>query len=206
MTAPARILVVDDHPLVLAGLEACLSGREDLSVVGTARDGHEAMAGVEEHRPDIVLVDYALPDMNGAELCAELTRTTDAPRVVALTSSDNLAVVTEFIRAGCSGFVVKDASSEAVLAALRTVAGGEVWFDPRVLVRMGRQELAPIELTPREMSVLRQMAAGHTYVEIARELHVSKGTVKNHVSSLLRKLNARRRSEAIAIAAKRGLL
>ena len=208
MNAACRVLLVDDHPLVLAGLTECLSDTVDLCVVGTAANGEEAIEEAHAGRPDLALVDCTLPDMSGAELCAELTQLPVPPRVVGLTATDSGHVLTEFVRAGCSGLLVKDASPAGVLGALRTVAGGAVWFDPRALATLGWMAgSSPSEpLTPRELAALQQLASGRTYVEIAREMHVSKGTVKNVVSSLLIKLDAKRRSEAIAVAVRRGLL
>ncbi|MBV8196383.1 MAG: response regulator transcription factor [Candidatus Dormibacteraeota bacterium] len=209
-----RVLVVDDQELVRLGLRHILEATDDIRVVGEAKDGLAALDAAERLRPDVVLMDIRMPRMDGVEA----TRLMDGPRVVMLTTFDHDEYVVEALRAGASGFVVKDAPADELLRAIRVVAGGDALLSPSVTRRMlarvisamqpkpGARSAQIDELTEREREVLVLVAQGNSNVEIAGTLHVSEATVKTHVSHLLDKLGLRDRVQAVVLAYESGLV
>jgi DNA-binding NarL/FixJ family response regulator len=219
---PIRVLIADDQALVRDGFGMILSAQPDLDLVGEAADGAEAIRAARELRPDVVLMDVRMPNVDGIEATSAICRDTDA-RVLVLTTFDLDEYVYDALRAGASGFLLKDMRREELVDAVRVVAGGEALLAPTVTRRLiadvvsrgrdGRAAQAlpvdgtPLEaLTARETDTLRQVARGLSNAEIAKELYVTEHTVKTHVSSLLSKLGLRDRVQAVVLAYEAGLV
>ncbi|MCT1437987.1 response regulator [Brachybacterium paraconglomeratum] len=205
MTPPVRIVLVDDQELLRRGLAMLLSTVEDIDIVGQAADGAEALAVIGRFAPDVVLADVRMPVMDGIELVSRCRDDHPGLPVLLLTTFDDEPVVQGSLAAGAAGFLLKDTSTEALAEALRSVAAGGMVIDPRVArialardadrgrdVAAGDDPLAV--LTRAEHLVAEQLAEGRTNAEIADELVLAEGTVKNHVSALLRKLGERDRT------------
>jgi DNA-binding NarL/FixJ family response regulator len=209
------VLVVDDQRLVRSGFRMILRADPEIEVVGEAGDGAEAVALARELRPDVVLMDVRMPKLDGIEATRRLLREPDPPRVLVLTTFDLDEYVFAALRAGASGFLLKDAPEEQLLAAIRVAADGGALFSPGVTRRLIERfaqlgETAPppevSELTAREVEVLKLVARGLTNAEIASELVVSEHTVKTHVARLLQKLDLRDRTQAVILAYESGLV
>jgi DNA-binding NarL/FixJ family response regulator len=211
-----RVVLVDDQALVRGGFRSILDRQDDMEVVGEAGDGREALAVCRAQQPDVVCMDVRMPGMDGIEATRQLLAGDGAPRVLVLTTFDLDSYVYETLRAGASGFLVKDAPPEQLVAAVRAVAAGEELFAPTVLRRLVAayvreppddavdSVLAP--LTDRERDVLREMASGRTNAEIAAALYLSPATVKTHVTRILTKLGLRDRVQAVVLAYETGLV
>lgn len=204
-----RTLVVDDQSMVRAGLRMLLSEEADIEVVGEAGDGREAIAQAARLRPDVVLMDIRMPVLDGLEATRRILAEETSARVLVLTTFNLDEYVYEALRAGASGFVLKDEPPELLIAAVRTVAHGEALLSPsvtrNVIAHFTRQQRQPppraLEtLTARETDVLRLIASGLSNAEIGRELFISDTTVKTHVTRLLQKLDLRDRAQAIVMA------
>lgn len=216
MTGPViRVVVADDQPLVRTGLRMILSDAADIEIVGEAADGHEAVALAAAEQPDVVLMDVRMPVMDGIEATRAVTAVKDPPRVLVLTTFDLDEVVYDALRAGASGFLLKDAPEERLLTAIRVVAEGGSLFAPAVTRRLIEEfarrprTVAPSgleALTERESEVLRFVARGLSNAEIATELFVSENTVKTHVARVLMKLGLRDRVQAVVLAYETGLV
>jgi DNA-binding NarL/FixJ family response regulator len=215
MRPPLRLLVADDQAVVRMGFTAMLDSQPDMSVVATAHDGQQAVRMAREFRPDVVLMDIRMPVLDGIEATRQLSRAENPPSVLVLTTFDLDDYVYDALRAGASGFLLKDATPEEILAAVRIVGAGEALLAPSVTRRLiaefaGRKRLtAPPELdrlTPREREVLLHVAAGLTNAEIAGKLCLAEQTVKSHVSSVLFKLGLRDRVQAVILAYESGLV
>jgi DNA-binding NarL/FixJ family response regulator len=213
MTAKAiRILLVDDHEVVREGLRALLGRREGFEVVGQAGTVAESIAEAARMRPDIVVMDVRLPDGSGIEACREIREANPDAKVIILTSYADDDAVFASILAGASGYVLKQTRGRALADAIEACARGESLLDPAVTqkvmerVRAGKERKAedPLDaLNQQEHKILELIAEGKTNKEIAAEIYLSDKTVKNYVSSILTKLNLRRRSEAAAFIARR---
>ena len=216
---PIRIVVADDHQVVRAGFAAMLDTQPDFTVVGTARDGVEAIALGRELRPDVVLMDVRMPGTDGIEATRQLgAGQPGGLRVLILTTFDLDDYVFEALRAGASGFLLKDVTAERLFDAVRVVAAGDALLAPAVTRRLirefarirptaptaGAHELAT--LTPRETEVLRLVAEGLSNQQIAARLVVTEETVKTHVSRVLHKLGLRDRTQAVIAAYESGLV
>ena len=212
-----RIVIADDQQLVRDGFRAILESEADITVAGIAADGAEAVARVRELAPDVVLMDVRMPGVDGIEATARITRMPGAPRVLVLTTFDLDEYVYEAMKAGASGFLLKDAPRGRLTEAVRTVAQGEMLLDAavtrRLVERFVRRPAPPggvppqlAELSGRELEVLRCVARGASNAEIAGELYLSPATVKTHVASILRKLDLRDRVQAVVLAYESGLL
>jgi DNA-binding NarL/FixJ family response regulator len=222
MTDLVRVLVVDDQALVRAGFSMILSTEPGIDVVGEAADGREAVAMSKELAPDVIIMDIRMPIMDGIaatrEICAEGGEDEAPPRVLMLTTFDLDDYVYEALRAGASGFLLKDTPTDELVAAVHIVAEGNALLAPSVtrqlLEEFSRSSpstskgLHPgiADLTEREIEVLQQMARGLSNVEIADELFVSEATVKTHVSHILTKLELRDRVQAVVAAYESGLV
>jgi DNA-binding NarL/FixJ family response regulator len=209
-----RVLLVDDHPLFLDGVRAALAGVEGLDVVGQAHDVASALALVTELRPDVVLMDLNLPDGSGIDATRAVLRTDPETRVLVMTMADDDDAVVAAMRAGARGYVVKGAGRAELIQSVQTVAAGGAVFSRTVADRMGDyfaglaarpgREVFP-QLSEREREVLELVAQGHDNRRIARELFISDKTVRNHVSSLLTKLDVPDRADAIRRARQAGM-
>lgn len=201
-----RVVVVDDHELIRRGLRLLLQTTDEIDVVGEAGTGLEALAVVRRVQPDLVLADALMPDLDGIELTSRLAELTSAPPVIILTTFDGGDLVRRAIGAGAAGFLLKGTSTDELLAAMHAVVQGGLVIDPRVAhaVVHRRSTTGPADaaepdpalalLTRAELHVARLVATGSTNAEIATELTLAHGTVKNHISSLLRKLDQRDRT------------
>ncbi|MCO6010421.1 response regulator transcription factor [Actinoallomurus purpureus] len=211
-----RVLVADDQDLFRGGFAMILGAQDDITVVGEAADGAEAIAKTVELEPDLVLMDIRMPGVDGVEATAEICRRT-AAKVLVLTMYDVDEYVYDALRAGAAGFLLKDVRRDDLVRAVRLVAEGESLLAPSVTRRLiadvvGRGQVRPStrrrldELTGREIDTLRLLAQGRSNSEIATELVVSEHTVKTHVSNLLTKLGLRDRAQAVVFAYESGLV
>jgi DNA-binding NarL/FixJ family response regulator len=214
--------VADDHEVVRAGFAALLDTQPDFTVLGTASDGSEAVRVCRELRPDVVLMDVRMPSLDGIEATRQLAGTGESgPRVLILTTFDLDQYVFDALRAGASGFLLKDVTAERLFDAVRVVAAGEALLAPAVTRRLISEftRLRPVHqaqdaassaalsaLTPRETEVLRLVAEGLSNPEVARRLVVTEETVKTHVSRMLAKLGLRDRTQAVVAAYESGLV
>jgi len=210
--AVVRVLIVDDHALIRDGLKKILSVEPGIKVVGEAANGQEAVAFVKREPVDVVLLDVSMPVMNGIEACREIKKARPAAAVVALTIHDQEEYLFEMIRAGVSGYVLKDISSGRLVETIYAVARGESFIPPRMTAKVLQEfkKLSlrgnPAGLTEREMEVLRLLAAGASNREIARKLFISEKTVKNHMSNIFQKLGVVDRTQAALYAVKQRIV
>jgi DNA-binding NarL/FixJ family response regulator len=209
-----RVLVVDDQAMVRAGLHMLLDGEVGIDVVAEAANGREAVAQAARFRPDVVLMDIRMPEMDGLEATRRILAVDDSPRVLVLTTFDLDEYVYDALRAGASGFVLKDDPPEQLIAAVRTVAAGDALLSPSVTRRVIEQfsrvhrEAPPdglASLTGRELEVFRLITQGLSNAEIGEALFISDTTVKTHVTRLLQKLGLRDRAQAIVLAYRTGI-
>lgn len=215
-----RVLLADDQALIRMGFRMVLDAEADIEVVGEAADGAAAITQAKALNPDVVLMDIRMPGVNGIEATAEITRTLDA-KVLILTTFDLDEYAFGGLRAGASGFLLKDTRPAELIEAIRTVASGEAVVSPRITRRMlemfagqlpsgatasGQVDPRIASLTPRETEILRLVARGMSNAEIAAELVVSATTVKTHVGSVLAKLGVRDRVQAVVVAYETGLV
>lgn len=218
MTATVGVLIAEDQPIVRAGFRALIDAEPDLTVLGEASNGEQAVLQARSLRPDVVLMDIRMPIMDGLEAMQKITddRTLDATRVLVLTTFDLDEYVFGALRAGASGFLLKGGEPTELLLAIRTVATGDSLLSPSVTRRLieaytARPEprSAPPalqELTPREREVLELVAAGLSNLELAQALHLSPLTAKTHVSRILTKLDARDRVQLVVLAYETGIV
>jgi DNA-binding NarL/FixJ family response regulator len=208
-----RVLVVDDQAMVRAGFRMLLGDEPDIEVVAEASNGLEAVAESARCRPDVVLMDIRMPELDGLEATKRILAADESSRVLILTTFDLDEYVYRALQAGASGFVLKDEPPEQLVAAVRTVAGGEALLSPAVTRRVIQQftrrhherPKAIETLTSREMDVFRLIAQGCSNAEIGEQLFISETTVKTHVTRLLQKLDLRDRAQAIVLAYQTGL-
>jgi DNA-binding NarL/FixJ family response regulator len=209
-----RVLVADDQSMVRAGFRMLLAGEEDVEVVAEASNGLEAVDKASRFDPAVILMDIRMPELDGLEATRRILAKDRDARILILTTFDLDEYVYEALRAGASGFVLKDDSPEQLIAAIRTVAAGDALLSPtitrRVIQRFARmpRPAPPKELddlSEREREVFRLIAGGLSNGEIARELYISETTVKTHVTHILQKLNLRDRVQAVVLAYQTGL-
>ncbi len=212
---PVTVLLVDDEPLVRAGLRAVLDAQPDIDVVGEAADGASVVPLVRQLRPDVVAMDVRMPLLDGIEATRAVLRSVDAPpKILVVTTFENDEYVYQALRAGADGFLLKRARPSEIVHAVRLVAEGETLLFPAAVRSLAaeygnakaRAVLERAALTEREEAVLRLMTRGLTNVEIARELIVGTETVKSHVSAILGKLGARDRTQAVIAAYESGFV
>ncbi len=215
-----RVLIADDQALVRAGFRMILEAEDGIEIVGEAGDGFEAVAAAAEYAPDVVLMDIRMPGLDGLEATRRLVDDGGSgPRVLMLTTFDLDEYVYEALRAGASGFLVKDTPPEQLVAAIRVIASGDSLLSPTITKRVieefirrppssvtGNLPPAVEELTARELEVLGYMARGLSNAEIAKDLFVSETTVKTHVARILMKLDLRDRVQAVVFAYETGLV
>jgi len=217
---PIRTMIVDDHALFRRGLQMVLDEEEDIELVGQASDGSEAVEKAGESLPDVVLMDIRMPRSSGIEACRAMKEVAPSAKIVMLTISDEEEDLFEAIRAGASGYLLKDLPLDEVAETVRAVYGGQSLINPSMARKLltefatlaGRdaeervQQVPAPRLTEREMQVLKLVARGMNNRDIAKELFISENTVKNHVRNILEKLQIHSRMEAVMVAVREKLI
>ena len=203
--ARIRVLVADDHPVVRDGIIANVKHQGDMTVVAEAGDGVEALGLIKKHLPDVVMLDLRMPLMDGLEVLQEATTSKLRSKVIIMTTFENEDDVNRALKAGARGYLVKDSSQEEIVDAIRRVNRGETYLPARIL-RRATESMRKPELSPREIEVLRCVAAGKSNKEIGVQLFIAGGTVKSHMKRLLEKLDVPGRTAAIREAVHRGLV
>lgn len=207
MSGPGRlrVLIVDDHAIMRAGLAAILGRAADLEVVGQASDGPGAIEAYRRLRPDVLLMDVGLPGMNGIEATRALCEEFPEARIIILTVHDGDEYVYRALRAGARAYLLKDVGGDEMIEAVRLVGSGKRLLAPAAAARLA-ERVAGSELTEREHAVLSILVEGKSNADIARKLGITESTVKAHVNNILSKLGVRHRTEAAAVAVRRGLV
>ena len=200
-----RILIADDHHVVREGLVAIINRQEDMDVVAEAGTGPEAVEMYHKMRPDVSLLDLRMPGLDGLDVISEIRKTDPKASLVVLTTFDDEEDIYRSLQQGVQAYVLKDVPREELLHSIREVHAGRSHIPPMIASKLARR-MSGAELTPRETEVLRLMAEGKSNKQIARDLFISEGTVKVHVNSILHKLGTRGRTEAVALAVKRGMV
>jgi len=200
------VVIADDHPVVREGLVAIFKSQKDIKVVAEANNGEETLELCNHHLPDVLLLDLRMPKKDGLQVITELTaRRVSRPRVIVMTTYESEEDIRRALKAGAKGYLVKGTAPQQIREAVRRVAAGESLLQPHIAAKLA-ESMAHPELSERERQVLEYMASGRSNKEIGQILYISENTVKAHVKSILTKLDAMGRTEAIAIATKRGLI
>jgi two-component system NarL family response regulator len=203
MKKPIRILLADDHPPLRAGLAAILNGQSDFKVVAEAGSGAEVMRSAEV--ADVYILDLRMPDGDGIQTIRDLIARDPATHVMVLTTYDNEEDIFRALEAGARGYLLKDTTSEELVAAVRQIHAGERYLPQAVAARLADRLIRP-NLTPRELDVLRLVSRGRTNKEMASAMFISEETVKTHMKSLFQKLGVHDRAEAVSVSLQRGLI
>ncbi|MFT5197207.1 MAG: DNA-binding NarL/FixJ family response regulator [Cellvibrionaceae bacterium] len=203
-----KVLLVDDHPVVRAGLEGILSAHDGFEVVGEAENGKDAVTLATELRPDVILMDLRMPGGDGVTAIQEITAKKDAPYILVLTTFDSDRDIVRAIEAGATGYLLKDTPRDELFRAIRAVARGESVLAPAVAARlMGRMRAPAVEqLSDREIEVLEHVSKGGSNREIAKALHISTATVKTHLIHIFSKLGVDDRTAAVTVALERDII
>lgn len=206
MSEKIRILVVDDNPMMRFGLRGSLSSEASFDVVGEAANGEEAMAMVEEHRPDVITMDYQMPGDNGVVVTGKVLEAYPESKIILLSVFDSEEDIWKAEQAGVKGYLTKTAGDvDELIAAVKAVAEGRTFY-PEVIARKLKERSKVSGLTPREIEVLKLLAAGNSNKEIADVMNVSNETVKAHLANLREKLGAVDRTQAVVMAYEKGIL
>ncbi|HKB90654.1 MAG TPA: response regulator transcription factor [Opitutaceae bacterium] len=202
---PIRVLVVDDHFVVRMGLVSLVNTEIDLTVVGEADDGDRAIVMFQKLQPDLVLMDLRMPGKTGPEATAQIRKLSDQVRVLILSAYDGDEDIYNALAAGAQGYVLKSATGDELIPAIRAVAAGKRWIPHNVATRLKSRNLFE-ELTPREVDVLREVAKGLSNKELADMLGITEHTAKDHLKSILAKLRVADRTQAVTAALQRGII
>ncbi|HWS73178.1 MAG TPA: response regulator transcription factor [Thermoanaerobaculia bacterium] len=205
MTVPHTVLVVDDHSLVRTGVVNIISHESDLHVVAEASNGAEAVAAFERHRPEVTLLDLRMPVMEGVEAVRRIRQLDPEAKVIVLTTYDTDEDITRALKAGAKAYVLKDITADNLIACIHDVLAGKTYLAPAAAAKLA-EGLARVQVTPRELSALQLMADGKANKEIGHALGISERTVKTHLGHLFEKLGVTSRTEAVKVAARRGLV
>lgn len=200
-----RVLVADDHPVVAQGLVALLECEADITVVGQAYDGCQAVELFHQHQPDVTLMDLRMPQMDGVAAITAICTQFDNARIIVLTTYDSDEDIYRGLRAGAKGYLLKDAEPDELLVAIRTVHSGKKYIPPDIGAKLA-ERLSNPQLSDRELEVVRLMVAGKSTQEISAALSIAESTVKFHVNNILSKLGVSDRTQAIVAALKRGIV
>jgi|ERR1700677_279646 two-component system NarL family response regulator len=200
-----RILIVDDHPVVRAGLTSMLGTQAELEVIGSASSGEEALAKLSQVEPDVLLLDLRMHGMSGVDTLMAMKRSAHDTRVIILTSFETDEDIYRAVQAGAHGYLLKDTSLREMVEAIRTVHAGKRYIPRDIAARLA-ERMMRTDLTPREIEILKLLSKGPTNKEIGRALSISENTVKNHVNSIIEKLEVSDRTEAATTAIQRGLI
>jgi two-component system response regulator NreC len=211
-----RILLADDHTILRAGLKMMLNAQPDMEVVGEAQDGRQAIQEAQRLQPDVVLMDITMPDMNGIEATRQIKRNLPAARILILTMHEHDEYVFQALRAGASGYMLKEAADTDLISALHIIQSGQFYLSPAAQsvmvgdylqrVRTGEEKDSYSSLTEREREILKLVAEGYTNNQIAERLVISPKTVDTHRTHIMDKLNLHSRAELVKYAMRRGLL
>lgn len=203
-----RVMLVDDHPIVRAGIAGMLAHTEGIEVVGEAANGQEALAVIQRIQPDVLLLDLRMPIMDGPTMIRELRSSGNQIGVLVLTTYDTDADILRATEAGANGYLLKDTSLADLVQAIRATHAGDAWLAPTVAAQVMKSLRGPDaeKLSTRELQVLKLVAEGYSNKEIASELHVSPATVKTHLIHVFRKLDVNDRTAAVTVALDRGIL
>jgi DNA-binding NarL/FixJ family response regulator len=206
-TPVIQVVIADDHPVVLQGLSAIFRSAKDIKIIGEATNGEEACKLYDQLSPDVLILDLRMPTKDGLQVVTELMSSTRVPkpRIIVMTTYRSEEDIRRALSAGAKGYLVKGASPQEIRDAVRKVAGGETFLPATVASKLA-ESMAHPELSKRELEVLKYIANGRSNKEIGTILFISENTVRGHVKSILTKLDAMGRTEAIAIATKRGLI
>ena len=204
-TSPIRILAVDDHPLILNGVRDLIANHQDLVLVGEASTAKDAIEKYRGLRPDVTLMDIQMPIMDGIEATIAIRREFPTAKLIMLTTYDGDEDIFQCLSQGAKGYLLKDAPRQEILSAIRAVSEDRPYTSSTVAAK-ALQRMAKPSLTQRELGVLQLVAQGRSNKDIARRLSITEGTAKTHVKAILTKLDAISRTEAVAVAHKRGLI
>ncbi len=204
-STPIRILIVDDHPVVLAGLTSMLGTQPDIEVAGSASGGEEALEMLRHRPADLLLLDLRMPGMNGIDTLHALKRAKISIRVIILTSFETDEDIYRAVQAGAQGYLLKDAPQSDMIDAIRAVHAGKRYFPRHIAARLA-ERMMRTNITARELEVLNMLARGLTNKQIGRALDISDNTVRNHVNSIIEKLEVSDRTEAATTAIHRGII
>jgi len=200
-----RILIADDHSVVREGLVSLVKRKSDMVVVAEASNGREAVELWKEHRPDVMLLDLRMPELDGVGAIKEIREMDENAHIVVLTTYDGDEDIYRAIKAGAKAYLLKDTARDALVDTVRRVHAGETYLPPQLAAKLA-ERVSGQALSPREIEVLQRMAVGKSNKEIGAELFISEGTVKTHIKSIFSKLDVVSRTEAVATATRRGLI